>query len=129
MLKRVRDWSLRRAKVNVVLGDLMAARVPNAVVIHNWADAALTPVNATPPHFTLGYSGNLGRAHDFDTILGAMQRVPSVKFVFTGGGAQLDAVKSAAPANAEFRAYVPREQLSESLSSVDVHLVSLKHSL
>ena len=39
--RRLRDWSLRRAQANVVLGDLMAARVPKAVVIHNWADAAL----------------------------------------------------------------------------------------
>jgi hypothetical protein len=62
-------------------------------------------------------------------ILGAAKRLAHVKFAFTGGGAQLDAVKSAAPANAEFRPYVPRDQLSESLSSVDAHLVSLKPSL
>lgn len=129
LLKRMRDWSLCRAKVNVVLGDLMAARVPKAVVIHNWADAALTPIARPQREFTIGYSGNLGRAHDFETIIGAMKRVPSVKFVFTGGGAQLDTVKSAAPSNAEFRTYVPREQLSESLSSVDAHFVSLKPSL
>ena len=143
LLKGLRNWSLRRAKANVVLGELMAARVPKAVVIHNWADAALAPrtarlqpalpregrAEATPYVFTVGYSGNLGRAHDFETIVGAMKRLPDVKFVFTGGGAQLDAVRSAAPANAEFRAYVAREHLSESLSSVDAHLVSLKPAL
>ncbi|HEV7241807.1 MAG TPA: glycosyltransferase family 4 protein [Thermoanaerobaculia bacterium] len=136
LLKRLRDWSLHRARANVVLGELMAARVPKAVVIHNWADAALTPTlphggraEATPYVFTVGYSGNLGRAHDFETIIGAMKRLPRVRFVFIGGGAQLDTVKSAAPANAEFRAYVAREQLSESLSSVDAHLVSLKPAL
>jgi colanic acid biosynthesis glycosyl transferase WcaI len=129
LLKRLRDWSLRRAKVNVVLGDLMAARVPKAVVIHNWADAALMPVDKRSGAFTVGYSGNLGRAHDFETIVGAMKLLPDVKFVFTGGGAQLDAVRSAAPANAEFRPYVAREHLSESLSSVDAHLVSLKPAL
>ena len=129
LLRSIRDWSLRRAKANVVLGDLMAARVPKAVVIHNWADAALTPLEKSRGAFTIGYSGNLGRAHEFDTITSAMKRVPGVKFVFTGAGAQLDAVKSVAPANAEFRAYVPRERLSESLSSVDAHLVSLKPAL
>ena len=126
LVKRLRDWSLRRAQANVVLGDLMAARVPKAVVIHNWADAALKPVDRPRGMFTAGYSGNLGRAHDFDTIVGAMQRMPHVQFVFTGGGAQLESVKRAAPANAEFRPYVAREQLSESLSSVDAHLVTLK---
>ena len=129
LVKRLRDWSLRRAKANVVLGELMAARVPRAVVIHNWADAALAPVDLPRGAFTVGYSGNLGRAHDFETIVGAMKRLPGVTFVFTGGGAQLDAVKAAAPANAEFRAYVAREHLSESLSSVDAHLVSLKPAL
>jgi glycosyltransferase involved in cell wall biosynthesis len=79
--------------------------------------------------FHAGYSGNLGRAHEFETILGAMRALPHVRFVFTGGGAQFDAVKRAAGGNAEFRAYVPREQLSESLSSVDAHLVSLQPSL
>jgi glycosyltransferase involved in cell wall biosynthesis len=130
-VRGIRDWSLRRAKANVVLGDLMAARVPKAVVIHNWADAALTPEGRAEarPAFVVGYSGNLGRAHDFETIIGAMKRLPDVRFVFTGGGAQLEAVKSAAPANAEFRPYVAREQLSASLSSADAHLVSLKPAL
>ena len=129
LVKGIRDWSLRRAKANVVLGDLMAARVPKVVVIHNWADAALKPVDVAHDAFTVGYSGNLGRAHDFTTILGAMKRVPNVRFAFTGGGAQLASVKSAAPGNAEFRPYVAREQLSESLSSADAHLVSLKPAL
>ncbi len=129
VVKRLRDWSLRHAKANVVLGDLMAARVPKAVVIHNWADAALIPRDKPAGELTIGYSGNLGRAHDFDTILGAMKRLGGVQFVFTGGGAQLEDVKRAAPANAEFRPYVVREQLSESLSSVDAHLVSLKPEL
>jgi colanic acid biosynthesis glycosyl transferase WcaI len=130
ILRRLRDWSLRRARTNVVLGDLMAARVPKAQVIHNWADAALTPMpRAESDAFLVGYSGNLGRAHEFETILGAMRALPDVRFVFTGGGAQFEAVKKAAGANAEFRSYVPRERLSESLSSVDAHLVSLQPSL
>jgi glycosyltransferase involved in cell wall biosynthesis len=128
-VKWIRDWSLRRAKVNVVLGELMAARVPNAVVIHNWAGAALRPMDRHEDTFTVGYSGNLGRAHEFETIVSAMRKMPEVRFAFTGGGAQLAAVQSAAPSNAEFRAYVPREHLSESLSSVDAHLVSLQPSL
>jgi colanic acid biosynthesis glycosyl transferase WcaI len=129
VLRRLRDWSLRRARTNVVLGDLMAARVPKSVVIHNWADAELAPMVHDEPHFVVGYSGNLGRAHEFETMLAATRLLPDVKFVFTGGGAQLDAVKRAAGANVEFRGYAPREQLSASLSSVDAHLVSLQPSL
>ena len=129
LLKRLRNWSLQRARCNVVLGDLMAARVPRATIIHNWADADLRPVDRAPSRFTAGYSGNLGRAHEFETILGAMRRLPAVRFAFTGGGAQLAAMKAAAPINAEFHPYVPRERLSESLSAVDVHLVSLQPKL
>jgi len=128
LARRLRDWSLRRARANVVLGELMSARVPRGVVIHNWADADLHPIERGGA-FSVGYSGNLGRAHDFTTILGAMQRLPEVRFVFTGGGAQLARVKGEAPANAEFRDYVPRERLTESLSSVDAHLVTLRPAL
>ncbi len=126
--RRLRDWSLRKARANVVLGELMSARVPRGTVIHNWADEGLAPLDRSGS-FSVGYSGNLGRAHDFSTILGAMKRLPEVRFVFTGGGAQLAFVKNAAPPNAEFRDYVPREQLGQSLSSVDAHLVSLKPAL
>ena len=129
-LRKLRDWSLRRARANVVLGELMAARVPKPIIIHNFADADLAP--QPRPHgdaFVVGYSGNLGRAHEFETIMGAMQRLPDVRFLFTGGGAQLDDVKRAAGPNASFRPYAPREQLSASLSAADVHLVSLKPSL
>lgn len=129
VLRRLRDWSLRRAKANVVLGELMAARVPNPTIIHNWADANLRPIATHNQQFVVGYSGNLGRAHEFSTILGAMRELPDVHFVFTGGGAQLEHVRREAGANAEFRPYAPRELLSESLSSADAHLVSLQPSL
>jgi glycosyltransferase involved in cell wall biosynthesis len=139
VVRRLRDWSLRRAKKNVVLGDLMAARVPNAVIIHNWADAALEPVaRDTNPlraewqlgeDFVAGYSGNLGRAHEFDTVLAAMRRLPQIRFLFIGGGAKLDAVKRDATVNATFLPYQPRERLAQSLSAADVHLVSLQPQL
>lgn len=130
LLRVLRDWSLRRARVNVVLGDLMAERVPNAVVIHNFADAGLAPQpRPAGDAFVVGYSGNLGRAHEFETIMGAMQRLPEVRFLFTGGGAQLDVMKRTAGANATFRPYATREELSASLSAADAHLVSLKPSL
>ncbi len=129
-LHHLRDWSFRRARANVVLGERMAKRVPKAVIIHNFADAALQPMpRPESEHFVVGYSGNLGRAHEFDTILEAMRRLPNVRFLFTGGGAQLEAVRRAAGANAEFRPYAPRAELSESLSAADAHFVSLQPAL
>jgi colanic acid biosynthesis glycosyl transferase WcaI len=133
LLRRIRDWSLRRARANVVLGQLMAGRVPKATVIHNWADENLRPLSrieaGAGPELTVGYSGNLGRAHDVETIAAAIRLLPRVRFVFTGGGARLDELRREAPPNAEFRDYVPRAQLSASLSAADVHLVSLRPEL
>lgn len=128
VLRPLRNWSLRRARANVVLGELMAARVPKAAVIHNWADENLRPLPRSGA-FSVGYSGNLGRAHEIETMLAAMRMLPDVRFVITGGGAQRARLQATAPPNVEFRPYAPREQLSESLSSVDAHLVSLQPSL
>lgn len=130
-VRRIRDWSLRRARVNVVIGDLMARRVPGRVVVrHNWADAALHPVARDPSApFTVAYSGNLGRAHEFATMVDAMHALPDIRFVITGGGAQLERVRATAPANAVFQPYAPRERLSELLSDADVHLVTLQPRL
>jgi len=132
VLRRARDWSLRRAKVNVALGDAMAARLPNAVVIHNWADAALHPVDVPHSRFVVGYSGNLGRAHDARTMLAAIRILrddDDIEFVVTGGGAQLDAIRAEGLPNVRFAGYAPRERLSESLSSADAHLVTLLPAL
>jgi glycosyltransferase involved in cell wall biosynthesis len=132
ILRRVRDWSLRRAHTNVALGDSMAARLPNAVVIHNWADAALHPVDVAHDRFIVGYSGNLGRAHDARTMLAAIRELrgeAGIEFVITGGGAQLDAIRAERLPNVRFAGYAPREQLSESLSAADAHLVTLLPSL
>jgi glycosyltransferase involved in cell wall biosynthesis len=132
VLRRVRDWSLRRAKVNVALGDSMAARLPHAVVIHNWADASLHPVDIPHAPFVVGYSGNLGRAHDARTMLAAIRALrgdDGIEFVITGGGAQLEAMRAERLPNVRFAGYAPREQLSESLSSADAHLVTLLPSL
>jgi len=132
VLRSVRNWSLRRAKANVALGDLMAARLPNGVVIHNWADASLHPVEIPHSRFVAGYSGNLGRAHDAQTMLAAMRALrgdEGIEFLITGGGAQLNELRAEQLPNVRFAGYAPREQLSESLSSADAHLVTLLPSL
>ena len=87
-LRPLRNWSLRSAKVNVVVGDGMATRlkgigVDNVEVISNWSDSALiSPLPAEESElrkdwipkdrFVVCYAGNLGRAHDVDTLLSAM---------------------------------------------------------
>ena len=86
VLQGWRDVSLRSAALNVVIGERMAERLravgvaPARIrVIHNWADgAAIRPLDpATNPlrrawglehAFVVGYSGNLGRAHEVATV-------------------------------------------------------------
>jgi glycosyltransferase involved in cell wall biosynthesis len=132
VLRGARDWSLRRAHANVALGEKMAARLPKAVAIHNWADAALHPVEIPHDRFVVGYSGNLGRAHDAQTMLGAIRMLKDdarIELVITGGGAQLEAIRAERLPNVRFAGYAPRETLSESLSSADAHLVTLRPEL
>ena len=115
-LRPLRDWSLRSAEVNVVVGEGMAERLqklglaPETIqVINNWADGTLiTPLPSEEnefrkewvpgDRFVVCYAGNLGRVHDVDTMLSAMtvlqeraKNSPSdlaakVMFVFVGGG-------------------------------------------
>jgi hypothetical protein len=89
LLRYIRNYSLRAAKYNVVLGDRMVRRLisegvmPNRIkVIHNWSDGdQIKPVESREnelryawnlqDRFVVGYSGNMGRAHEFGTIIDA----------------------------------------------------------
>lgn len=156
ILRRLRDRSLRGAVANVVLGDAMAAHVKalgigeeKLVVVPNWADGRLVaPVTREAnvqrlawglgDKFVVAYSGNLGRAHDMETMLEAIAQVerqgaPHIAWVFIGGGAQVAALGREVSArglkSVQFQPYQPRERLAESLSAGDVHLVSLRPAL
>lgn len=153
-LRQLRNNALRTASRNVVIGEHMAARLraegipaQSIRVIHNWADATtICPI----PHcdnplrtewnlkgkFVVGYSGNLGRAHEFQTILEAAEQlagVLTIRFLFIGDGAQLYSLRQEVDRrglpNVLFQPYQPRERLSYSLSVVDLHLVSLRPAL
>ena len=149
-LVALRNGSLRGADMNVVLGERMrqtivslGAMPQRIAVIHNWADGALirpVPQEENPLRrawgldgkFVVGYSGNLGRVHEFGTIVGAMERLRSddgIVFVFIGGGSGRPGLERAASAaglrNVAFFPYQERARLSESLSVPDLHVVSL----
>lgn len=154
VLRALRNWSLKIATVNVVIGELMAQRlcsqgIPSEriTVIQNWADGDLIRPIAPEDNplrqewglqdkFVVGYSGNLGRAHEFGTVLDAAENLkpdPRIIFLIIGGGAQLEKIKAETSArgldNFVFKPYQPRERLAESLSVPDVHLISLKPEL
>jgi glycosyltransferase involved in cell wall biosynthesis len=151
LLQRLRDASLRKARYNVVIGELMRERLlalgiadAHIRVVHNWADGqAIQPVTpADNPlrrewqvadKFVVGYSGNLGRAHEIATLLEAIEQLrddSGIVFLFIGGGAQLQSLQDACArrrlSNVSFKPYQPRERLRFSLSVPDVHLITLQ---
>src|SRR5262249_11428888 len=148
--RSIRNWSLRAAHTNVAIGDCMAKKVveqgirKDAIrVIHNWSDGiAIQPVAHQKNdlrrtwdlegRFVVGYSGNMGRAHEFRTILDAAEALSGhteIVFLFIGAGPQRDRideeVRRRALENILFKPYQPREQLALSLSVPNVHLISL----
>jgi colanic acid biosynthesis glycosyl transferase WcaI len=154
-LARRRNRSLQAAEANVVVGELMADKLaalgvaPARIhVIPNWCnDAELRPL---PPadnplrqawgfqdKFVFGYSGNLGRAHEFDTVLAAAASLrDDFRFVFLmiGGGKLYDELRSAVEREGlagtfRFMPYQPRDTLAQSLGVCDAHWVSLNPKL
>jgi len=153
-LRTLRNRSLLAARRNVVIGDGMAQKlreegIPSdrIRVIHNWADGqAIQPVDREKNElrrqwnldekFVVGYSGNFGRAHEFDTILSAaeiLRDLTHVVFLFIGDGAHVTSMKRTVERkdlrNVIFKPYQPRDQLSMSLSVPDLHVISLRPSL
>ncbi|HEY2686519.1 MAG TPA: glycosyltransferase family 4 protein [Steroidobacteraceae bacterium] len=153
-LRRWRDASLKAARLNVTVGERMQEYlhqrgIPMAQikVVENWSDSrAIVPKPSSESalrqrlglgrDFVVGYSGNLGRAHESEALLGAAVRLrddPAVTFLFIGGGVKMEALRSAARERTLTRVcflpYQPRESLEDSLAAADVHLASLLPSL
>lgn len=154
LLVRMRDWSLRQSERVIVLGSDMEAFLAGhgisrevQVRIPNWSvqdDAS--PVEPTdlrrqwqiePDSFVVGYSGNLGRAHDWQTLLAAARELADddhIRFLCTGGGHGYGKLREAVEAEGlqgrfRFLPYQPREHLAASLQVPDVHWFSLKPHL
>lgn len=154
VLRRMRDRSLAAAVSNVALGDLMRARIvargvnPARVeVIHNWAAGhEVKPLDSgtnslrrdwgLAGKFVVGYSGNMGRAHDLVALLNAAEKLlahPEFVFLFVGAGQQRETLVAETArrglTNVMFQPYQPREALGVSLTVPDCHIVSLKPAL
>lgn len=135
------DWSRRRADGIVALGECMRARLVargvdtgRITTIDNWADSKqirVLPRMRDAAALQIVYSGNLGLAHDVDTIFAAMDRLRNddrFHFTFGGGGArhsELDRFISETSFHAvTIRPYVPRTDLSQILGFGDIGLVT-----
>jgi colanic acid biosynthesis glycosyl transferase WcaI len=155
ILTALRNRSLRQADATVVVGNLMARKVellgapPSRVhVIPNWCnDQDVRPIapseNPLPAvwdlagQFVLGYSGNLGRAHEFETVLAAAQRLrnePHITFLMIGGGKRFDELSRAVrdlglTGSFRFEPYQEQKMVPYSLAVADVHWLSLNPKL
>ncbi len=114
-LRAARNFSLRRADQNVVIGRVMRRQVEGLgveasriTVIPNWADGSvIRPVTKDAnalrnewglgKHFVVAHSGNLGRAHDYRLFLEAMGLVEKEA---SGVAPQLELATGGAPASA-----------------------------
>ena len=151
LARAARGFSLRAAALNVVLGDRMREAVvqiepgcrERIAVIHNWADGRAIqplPTQATAlrrerrceGRFVVGYSGNFGRVHEFDTVMAAARALVGqgdVAFSFTGGGYYMKRLAAERLPNVLLHGYLPMGQLADGLGSCDVHLVTLRPEL
>ena len=151
-LAALADYSRRHADAIIVLGPCMKERLLThpipASKIHvaeNWADGALIsplPTTHNPqstihnPQSTIHtlrilYSGNLGLAHDLDTISAAMLALkddPRFRFIFAGAGPRRkpleDFCRDRALHNVAFLPYQPRHRLSDHLAACHLGLVT-----
>lgn len=150
-LRALRNASLRRAQAVVVPSAAMCARLvgeglseDRVWVIANWVDGAQIKPHAAAANplrrewglgerFVLGYSGNMGRAHEFETVLAAAHLLdddPRFVFLFIGGGARKEWIEGQAREralrNVVLRPYQPTDGLPFSLTAPDAHLVTLR---
>ncbi len=153
-IKPLRNLSLKFATKNVVIGQAMGSRLSACGVerskielIFNWADGEkIKPVEAASNplrkqwgfegKWVVGYSGNMGRAHEFETILdasGDLINREDIVFLLIGNGKKREwlenEVKRRNLKNVFFKPLQPDETLALSLGVSDIHLVTLEPSL
>jgi colanic acid biosynthesis glycosyl transferase WcaI len=155
VLARFRDRSLQSAHKNVVLGLRMAdvlqqrgVHPDKIAIVPNWTnDEEILPVSHSSNHlrsewglenkFVVGYSGNLGRAHEFETLLEAARQLGDrgdIVFLFIGSGHHFARLKARVDEfgisrQFQFRPYQARKDLKYSLGVADVHWLSLRPDL
>ena len=141
----VADYSRRRCDGILALGPCMKALLVGrgiaASKIHiaeNWADSALIeaqPLRQQAGRLSLLYSGNLGLAHDVETLRGALEELKEdqrFRIVFSGGGARRAEFErwcgERGIQQAEFASYSSRGALGAKLGSADIGLVTQQAS-
>jgi glycosyltransferase involved in cell wall biosynthesis len=130
-LEKVMSWCYGRSDRVIALDTDMADRLRchgvDAEIIRPWVFSTVLAQAApmVPPDepWTWIYSGNLGRAHEWETLLRAQalleERGSEVRLLFQGGGPSWPAARARAAElklqRCEWRDYVPEQELHASL--------------
>jgi hypothetical protein len=150
VLRGLRNLSLRRARLNVVIGESMGARLrANGVpaekitVLTNWSpgdQVVPVPKEGNPliaewgleGKFLVVYSGNMGRVHEFITTLMAatsLKADPRIRFVFIGGGPRLSwLINETARRNLDNVVFRPYQPLNASATASEALMFILPPS-
>ena len=150
VMSRLNRWCLRLSDRVVVLGRCMKDRLieqgidaDKIDIISVWpVSPVLSMEEAAQPSsyrerwdlqdkFTVMYSGNLGVAHETQTLYDTMLRLrdrDDIRFVFVGGGKRRPGlarfVEAHGLTNVLQKGYAPFEELADLLRLGDVHLIS-----
>lgn len=152
LARHLRNWSFDRATLGVVVGARMKEEIarctPNGVEIveiPNWVVGDLGEIEheqnglrrewVPEGGFLAGYSGNLGRAHQWNALHKIALEVsdePNLLIRVIGSGTGYEALRTIGNgelSNLAFSDFQPLEILSQSLSAIDVHIVLLEPSM
>jgi glycosyltransferase involved in cell wall biosynthesis len=153
VLRSLIGFYLRRADRVIAIGDAMKRRLEEKGtpserirVIPNWVDTeAIRPApkdndwsreQGFGTSFVVMHSGNVGHAQNLDALVRAttfLRDLDDLVVAVIGGGARLNELVDLAELTeadaVRFFGYQPRETLSLSLSSADVHVVGLARGL
>ena len=128
----------------LIQAQVLADDLHKVVYIPNWADPSIIyPIEhvenpfikqlGIEDKFLIQYSGNMGLAHDMETIIEAARSLcayESVKFLLIGGGGKLEMIKEMILRyklqNIVLLPHQPRENLKNSLCASHISLISLE---
>ncbi len=146
LLDRMNRWVLARARRVIVLDRFMASRVMQkrdvgrkVSVIPPWPVVQIKEVidHDVNPYrtreqlggkFVVMYSGNHGLANPVTTVIQAAERLEDLEnlvFLFVGGGIGKAEVEASSSSNIRSLPYEPLENIANSLSAADLHVVSV----
>lgn len=150
---RLRNWLYNKSTANIVIGQSMKSLfdgenldTSRTRIIPNWSQDLFSggPKSSNSIRLSLGlkdeivigYSGNLGRAHDLKPLIKLSEELAgntNYIFLLIGGGFYHSNLQKEVAekklSNWRFLPYQDRSKLSDSISAINVHVVSLRPQL